>query len=442
MKPVPEKRSNVNYANEFLYVAFDATGFHFNDFTRHDPDCDLRNLDCNVCSGNLVRQLHRIQAANYGFTMNYKDANQYGQGAYLDKLVVESPNITFDFEYFLADGYNELVMGFVIDGEHQAFHNFLSPEGRIGSNFFINVAPEGRDVIGANLEYQENRRRTIGLGNSFLTQYAVTAELGSIPKARVSFEALNLRSYIGICNLPIPAIDVANDCGTPDINFSLPDTYESFLYHQLDGLEDIVLHEGVVGLRPGDIQIDLDDGGMITKQLSGFDYTAGAAHIQGFTINAPLGQTKVHRLGRKFEFGRVPNFPANIQVQVKALVADLKEGSTFERLCENKKHNLVLKLNDCSRLYECSGKFHPEQANMIFYLKNAMLDSESFSSSVSDNKIIDLNFTVPIASKDDEENGLFIFGKSHFPERPALVAWGNPVGGPIGIYPPASKRKP
>lgn len=441
-KTSPEKRPRVDYGNEFLYTAFDATGYHFNDFTAHDPDCELRNVDCKVCSGNLVRQLHRIQAINYGFTINRKDVNEYGHLANIGRIPVETPNVTLDFEYFLADGYNELVMGFIIDGEHQAFHHHLSPEGRIGSNFFINVAPDGREVVKADLMYQEERRRTIGIGNAFLSQYAVTAELGSIPKARVSFEALNMRSYIGICNLPIPAIDVANDSWCPDINFSLPDTYESFVYHQLDGLENIVLQEGVVGLKPGDIQIDLDDGAMISKQLSGFDYTPGAANIQGFTINAPIGQTKIHKLGRRFEFGRVPNFPSNVQVQVKAMVAELKEGSTFERLCTQKKHNLILKLNDGCRLHECSGRFYPEDANMIFYIKNAVLDQESFSSSISDNKIVDLNFTAPIASKDDNENGLFIFGKSHFPERPALVAWGNGFGGPIGMYPPPSKRKP
>ena len=101
MKPIPEKRSNVNYANEFLYVAFDATGFHFNDFTRLDPDCDLRNLDCYVCSGNLVRQLHRIQAINYGFTVNRKDVNEYGHLANIGRIPVETPNVTLDFEYFL-----------------------------------------------------------------------------------------------------------------------------------------------------------------------------------------------------------------------------------------------------------------------------------------------------------------------------------------------------
>ena len=134
-----------------------------------------------------------------------------------------------------------------------------------------------------------------------------------------------MTSYVGICNLPLPSLDVANDSWCPDIKFSLPDTYESFLYHQLDGLENIVLHEGVIGLKAGDIQIDLDDAAMVTKQLSGFDYTPSAANIQGFTINVPIGHTKIHRLGRRFEFGRTPNFPSNIQIQVKAIVADLKK---------------------------------------------------------------------------------------------------------------------
>ena len=122
IKPRPEKRNTVIYNNEFLYTSFDATGFHFNDFTRYDPDCKLRNLDCNACSGNLVRQLHRIQGINYGFSMNYADANQFGQGAYVEKVTIEQPDATLDFAYFLADGYNEEVMGFIIDGEHQALH--------------------------------------------------------------------------------------------------------------------------------------------------------------------------------------------------------------------------------------------------------------------------------------------------------------------------------
>ena len=64
---------------------------------------------------------------------------------------------------------------------------------------------------------------------------------------------------------------------------------------------------------------------------------------------------------------------------------------------------------------------------MIYYLRGAILDNESFDSSVSDNKIVNLNFSVPVGGADDKDDGMFIFGKSHFPDRPALLAWGKPL---------------
>jgi hypothetical protein len=424
--PKYEKRNRVNYGNEFLYTSFDATGYHFNDQTLFDTGCKLRNIPWTDCSGNLVRQLHRIQAINYGFTQNFKDANEFGRIARSAKVAVDSPDVTLEFEYFLADGYNEQVMGFIVDGETQALFNHLVTEGRVGQNFFIGVAPEGHDVIGANLEQKEDRRRVIGIGNAFLSQYAVTAELGSIPKARVSFDAFNIRSYYGACNLPIPAIDPVNDCGAPNVNFSLPDTYESFIYEKVTGLEDIVYKDGAEGLRPGDIKISIDDGAFFSRQLSGLnDYTNGGAHIQGFTINMSVGNTRIHRLGRNFEFARVLNFPAVIDVEVQALVSHLKEENLWARLCESKKHDLVLLLGDCRALSVCDNKLVPHSTNMAFYLKSAILDEESFTSSVSDNKIVNLRFTVPVGGADDKDAGFFITGKSFFPERPNLLSWGN-----------------
>jgi len=423
-----EDRNRVNYGNEFLYFSFDATGYHFNDKTKDDPSCSLRNIPWTDCSGNLIRQLHRIQNINYGFGITFKDVNEFGKIARTNRVALEAPDVTIDFEYYLADGYNEQVMGFIVDGETQAIYKHLTANNKGGSNLFIGVAPEGRDVIGANLEYEQERRRTIGIGNAFLNQYAVTAELGSIPRARVSFDAFNMRSYQGICNLPVPSVDVKNDFCQPDLNFSLPDTYESFVYESLQGLEDIVYEDGAAGLRPGDIKIDLDDGAFFSKQVSGLNnYNDGGAHIQGFTINMSLSTTKLQRLGRSFAFSRAHEFPSTIQVQVQAIVSELKETFLWAEICKTKKHNLILRIDDCRSLSECDGQLIPHEANMIYYLKGAILDQESFDSSVSDNKIVNLNFSVPIGGADDKDDGMFIFGKSYFPDRPSLLAWGKPL---------------
>ena len=216
----------------------------------------------------------------------------------------------------------------------------------------------------------QERRRTVGIGNAFLSQYAVTTAVGSIPKARVSFEAFNMRSYHGTCNLPIPAFNPVEDCATPDIKFSLPDTYESFVYEKMTGLEEITLEDGVGGIRPGDIKIDLDNAGLFSKQVSGLSgYHHGGASIQGFTFNASIGQTKIHRLGRNFEFSRVPNFPSNITIQVQAIVSELKEGHIWHQICNDTKHNLVLKMEDCSAVFSAIHIYRKKRQIWLFTLR-------------------------------------------------------------------------
>ena len=131
-------RPRVIYQTEALYTSLDATGYHFADSTHNDSDCNLRNLDHTGCSGNLVRQLHRIQSVDFDYKINWTNVDQYGQGARLDFMMLTTPDITLDFEYLLADGYNEQLMGFVVDGEHQSLRNHIYDYNRkVGSNFGI-----------------------------------------------------------------------------------------------------------------------------------------------------------------------------------------------------------------------------------------------------------------------------------------------------------------
>ena len=57
-------------------------------------------------------QLNRVQSANYSYTINRQDVNQYGQLARIDSLVLEPPTVNLDFSYYLTDGFNERVLNF------------------------------------------------------------------------------------------------------------------------------------------------------------------------------------------------------------------------------------------------------------------------------------------------------------------------------------------
>lgn len=62
----------------------------------------------------LIEPLHRVQSANFNFTINRQDINEFGKLARLDSIVMESPTVGLDFNYYLTDGGNERKMGFNI----------------------------------------------------------------------------------------------------------------------------------------------------------------------------------------------------------------------------------------------------------------------------------------------------------------------------------------
>jgi hypothetical protein len=51
------------------------------------------------------------------------------------------------------------------------------------------------------------------------------------------------------------------------------------------------------------------------------------------------------------------------------------------------------------------------RSQVAFMVKNAVLESESFSSSIGDNKSVDLSFTATVGGPEDITNGLFISGQ-------------------------------
>lgn len=431
MSVLKRTRPRVIYQNEFLYSSLDATGYHFNHSTKSDPDCSLRNIDWESCSGNQVRQLHRIQAINYSSITNLIDINQYGSAAHIGALSSDTPDVTLDIEYLLSEGYNEQVMGFITDGESPALHKHLMPDGRVGQNFFIVTVPHHHDVVNYDFENNAEDIRVIGIGNAFLTQYAITAEVGSIPKARASFEAFNMVGYTGYCNLPVPSVDYKFHGCKDDIRFSIPDTYQSFVYGKVTGMEDIDYREANLGIAPRNIEVSFKNGSYISVLPSGFnDMDSGSVHIQGFTINVPLGRTKINRIGSQHAFSRVGNYPLNVEIVIRGIVSDLKNSPLhslhLSDTCGAPTFDLEIKMNDgfCISLCKDNSIKHVD-SSMYFNIKNARLDSEAFTLDLDSHKMVDVKFTAAIVGPDKLDEGFFISGRSYMPNKPKIISWGN-----------------
>ena len=95
-------------------------------------------------------QIERVQSANFSYTINRQDVNQFGNLARIDSLVLDPPTVSVDFSYYLTDGFNERALGFFVEtgALTPTTGNFASGHmiGSSGKNIYIATSPEGSDI--------------------------------------------------------------------------------------------------------------------------------------------------------------------------------------------------------------------------------------------------------------------------------------------------------
>ena len=390
------------------------------------PTWNAGNVDGSAAyNGTIVQQLKRVQTANYGFTVNRQDVNQFGHLARLDAIVVESPTVNLDFSYYLLDGFNERQLEFVTDGTTNTLSGALSPElYQAGNNFFILTVPEARDAvngdIAANLTgttADSFKKSVISLGNGYLTDYSVDISVGAIPTASVTVEGMNIKSDLGETGNDIPAMDMKDGSLVSDAwglgrgvcnsstgctgLYSLPAASSG--YNGCDG--------GIAAaLRPGDVTLDLSNAALLSKQSSGNanDPLPGSAHVQSVSISIPMGRTTLQRLGSTFGFSKALDVPLTATMSISALMSDIKEGRLSDLICSCEEFDLSVKMFD-PECADCTTK--DGTLAMSYTFKGAKLESENYTSTIGDNKTVDLTFTTQVGSSDDLNNGVYISGK-------------------------------
>lgn len=347
--------------------------------------------------GTNVQQLKRVQNANYSFTINRQDINQFGHLGRLDSVILEAPTVSLDFSYYLTDGENERLLGFITNGVHQSLSGQMTrSQNEFGNNYFILTVPEGRDAVLGDQIVEKNQKSVISLGNGYVTDYSMEASVGSFPTVSVTVDGLNIKSDVGTEAKPIPSIDPTDGSLNCNRCFYLPPA--------ASGIGESVL-------KPGDITINLNDAGLISKQISGdtLGYgpeDQGSAHIQSFTLSTPLGRTDLQRIGNTYAYAKEIDSPITCTLTINALVADLKDGNLVDLMCgETYDFNVVMQPPQC---VGCDTNNMPTAIRVDF--RKAKLDSESFSSAIGDNKTVDLTFTTQLGGPEEQGVGVFISG--------------------------------
>jgi hypothetical protein len=351
-------------------------------------------------------QVQRVQSANYGFTINRQDVNQFGNLARIDSLILEAPTVNVDLTYYPTNGFNERLLGFHVENANNPTTGQF-PSGHMvsnsGQNLFILTTPEGRD---ANLNRQENETDNtfICIGNAFLSDYSLDLSVGSLPTASVSFEASNISTDASVSG------DLASKSFTgiesPGINPTLGTALGTSLSipfatgNSFSGDYVADDRDKVTALRPGDIQIDLSDfSGNTLSSLVGDN----GIHVQSAALSVPLSRTPIERLGSKFPFARTVDFPINATLNVSAVVNTVEAQNLADLIsgCEQSLNSVTLTLLECD-----------QTPAMKVRLLGCTLDSENFSSSIGSNKSVDLTFSTQLGGVKDKTKGVFFSGSN------------------------------
>ena len=379
-------RNRIIYQSEAVYAGpAPATGYHYGTYT---PGIG-GNSNVPDQNRNLVQQLQRIQTANYSFTVDRTDVNQFGQLAAIDRVILTNPTVSLDFSYINSNLSNENDLGFTIasganDSTVSAISGFLNKTSD-ERNYFIRTTPEGTDAVGFTDGSIANNG-VIGIGNAFLTSYSTEGSVGNFPTTTINVEGLNMNFQNGISGNFVPAVNPVNGLALSN-------------YYQLaQAVQNVGIGSGsaISALRPGDITLSLSN-----TLASGVD--VNTMNIQSYTLSFDLGRTPIQILGNKFAFTREIDFPLTVSLTVDAQVTTMNAGNLA---------NLVV---DDSATYNPSITIKsPSDSNLTmakYILKGAKLDSQEYSSDVGSNKSVTLTFSAQVGGPQDTTNGLFINGQ-------------------------------
>lgn len=381
-------RNRIIYQSEALYAGpAPATGYHYGTFT---PGIG-GNTNVPDNNANLVKQLQRIQTANYSFTVDRTDVNQFGQLAAIDRVILTNPTVALDFSYILANLINENNLGFTIatagtTNDVSAISGFLNGT-QDERNYFIRTVPEGSDAVGFN-NIASGSNGVIGVGNGFITSYSTEGSVGNFPTCTLNVEGLNMNFQQGLSGNYVPAVN-------PVDGSSLTNFYQ--LPFTIQNTSTNTTVSGISALRPGDITLTI-------PQTTGGGVNTSTMNVQSYTISFDLGRTPIERLGSRFAFTRPIDFPLTVTMSVDAQITDMVAGNLASLVCDDSTtYTPIVTIekpvcNDATVVAQ-------------YKLKGAKLDSQEFSSDIGANKTVTLTFSTQVGGPEDLSNGLFISGQ-------------------------------
>jgi hypothetical protein len=382
-------------------------------------------------------QLHGVDTLSFEMDLagSRQDVREFGQLARIGTVRMSEINPTLSFGYYLQDGANELGLGFTHSaGTSQCIAGMLNEDPtKRESNLFVLTATEGDDAFGYTtgdasqqadaFEAARPSHDLIGFGNAFVSSYSVNMSVGEIPRADVEMQASNVVFYQDIhSGIVPPSLNLDGSRAKPDdldANIKLP------IPTVCDDLAG-----GLKVLKPHDVTIAFSSNLGVTSGpnetgIGGQSFTTTINAVQSCSIDLPLSREIIDAIGSQLAYAKPLEFPIDVTLSISALVSQFGQGALENALTGT--------AGDRTTTITVTLKNANDANEMVFILKGAVLDSQSFSQGLDDNETVDLTFSAQIGGATTTEQGLFMTLAGTDP-RPTQATFEvpNQAGQPIG----------
>lgn len=265
-----------------------------------------------------TKEIYGVQDFSVDYTNNSEPIQAFGQLAPIGRDSIDTPTAEFNFSYLVSNVDNEGHMGLVVNGQSGAFSKILNGQ-EDEKNYFMMVAAEGTDAIGAN----PASTPCVGWGNGAIGSYSFNAAVGDYPTATVNVLALNAKSYADSTSELTPDIDVTTGLENTSNTFTLPVASGNARF----GRDPV--------LKPGDINVNL-------ANATGLFYNVNQACITSVTIDVDLGREPQNCLGNKYAKARDITYPIDVNFSFEFQAPDLITGSMNGFFCQTGLYNGII----------------------------------------------------------------------------------------------------
>ena len=325
-----------------------------------------------------LKLLKRIQSSSISVTNPVTRAKQIGSSDFAFEKYIAIPEISVNLNYIVSDNSNELLLGLNATG-NESFLKNMAVTGQDKNLFFILTDTNNQD---ADTLTNMVGNDVFAVGNTFLTNYSLSAEVGSVPTVSTSFACLNMtfQTYngTGTNGSDVPAINLTNGIKSTGkylitgANMS-PSNY---LSNQ---------NSRPSAIRPGDIVLQLPQTFMGGIRYSG-DVPASISSLQ---IDVPIERRDLLGFGSNYPYDKRIMYP---------LIGTVSFNGTFDEPVTGDFSNIF---ND-DTAYDLSFdlKNYNGATGLRVEILNARIEDQSFDLSLGDNMSFQSKFSFKIFETD------------------------------------------